>query len=337
MFIFEEIQNIEKCNIQEKWKYLKRTFDVSQNMKEPKTSKDFIEILSEDSSGHKVIFTDSEKKRAEVFFSYTSYYRFSIFPRLIKEDSMRTFSNVLEIYRIDLYLNREIHKFSQIIEIWLKTSLTQALLDEYESTHFSKGELYLDFNIYRDVKYAKEVLNSFADTINKSKAEYMVHHKRCKEGCVPIWVLMEELTFGQVETFYSHLKNTHKTAWIEQSFGLKLKKFIGSWLNTARYLRNITSHNGRLYGSRFTILPKLTNEDKKAFNIKENRKANLFIMLLTEKNLLSYHPLQKDVFKEWNTFVDELSEIIDGDLFDLELNDFPTNWYNALHIAVDDK
>ena len=45
---------------------------------------------------------------------------------------------------------------------------------------------------------------------------YIKYHHREKNGCIPVWVLIEELTFGQIDTFISQLKPEYKNMWIDK-------------------------------------------------------------------------------------------------------------------------
>lgn len=341
MFIYKDIERIyelKDCyNSKEKRFLFNKNSEVSKKMKQPKTVEELIEILESKTIGHSVIFSDEERTKAKIFLSYTNYYRFSVFPRLIRIDEKRTFTNVLHIYEIDTFLCQEINRFSKVIEIWVKTSLAKSLVFNYNSTDYEPGELYLDLNIYNSEKNGKKVITSFSETVRNSKASFIKHHIEEKENCIPLWALVEVLTFGQIETFFSALTNQYKIQWIDECFGINNRNYIASWLNVIRYLRNASAHFGRFYGNRFTTLPKITDEDKKNYAIRNDKKANLFVMLLTVRNILVHHPDKIRIALEWNNFIDKLEEIIKEQLFDLELNDFPTNWYNALHIAIDDK
>lgn len=300
MFLFEQIVDIEK-NIVKRQKqadvdhtYFKKCADVGEKMKEPKEGYEFIEILQEEDYGHNVSFSDEEKEQAFVFFQYINYYRFSIFPRLITEDK-RTFSNVLYLYNVDKYIRKQINYFSGIIEEWVKTSFANVISNTYTSEEYQSAEFYLDLNIYNKEEYGRETLTSFAETVVRSKEVYIRHHHKEKNGCIPIWVLIEELTFGQVDTFISQLKPEYKNIWIDKTFGKQYRKFVVSWIGVARYIRNMSAHYARFYSKRYVIFPSLPKEDLKKYNIKNTKKDNLFVMLFTEKNY--FHFFQIELFK----------------------------------------
>lgn len=337
MFLFQQIDELTQFNKNQSnsnkvdWSYFKKSAEVGEAMKPPKEGEEFIGILSQDDFGHKVTFTDQEEIEAVRFFLYTNYYRFSIFPRLIRDDAARSFTNVRYLYDMDLIIRERLNHFSRILEGWIKTTLANTLSKSYISSEFAKAEFYLDLEIYTNIEYGKQTLVSFAETVINSKEPFIKHHHKAKHGCIPIWVLIEELTFGQIDTFISQLKPEYKNLWIDKVFGKEYRKFVVSWISVARYIRNMTAHYARFYCKRFVVVPSLPKEDLKEFTIQNNKKDNLYVMLFTEKKLLSFFPDDK-VKQEWNKFITDFSEMIQDSkgLFDFAANGFPEKWEHGL-------
>lgn len=153
MFIYEGLENCKKISrikVAKKldYTYFKRSSDVNETMKPPKQVDELIEILQKQDFGHRVTFTEEEKEKASVFFTHTNYYRFSIFPRLIKGDALRTFTNLTYLYYADKYIREKLGHFSGILEEWIKTSLVSVISTNYSSLHYQKAEFYLDLDIY---------------------------------------------------------------------------------------------------------------------------------------------------------------------------------------------
>lgn len=334
LFLFElhhYIMNIKTDGILNSG--LKRSKDVGERMKEPSTIKNFITILSEKRDGHNLTFTKEEDLLAKEFFQYNNYYNFSIYPRLFPEqEKSYSFTQAITLFQIDELLRKEIHYFTSRIEKWIKTSLAYHLSHMYESTSYEKAELYLDPSIYNSQKTYFETLENFSETLHKSKEVFIEHHFKQRNGCIPIWVLVEELTFGQIDTFLSVLENTYRNNWLDEVFGRENRKFIMSWISVSRYLRNIAAHHGRFYGKKYIVLPKLKKEDMKEYKIKNQRKNTLFVALFVLKNLLSFHT--KQIKQEWNLFIDNLEELLNDneEIIDIHLIGFIEEWKTALSI-----
>ncbi len=250
--------------------------------------------------------------------------------RIVVEDNKITFSNVLYLDNVEKYIRKKLNDFSGILEEWIKTSLANVISNNYNSDEYQQAEFYLDLNIYGKEEQGKEILASFAETVTRSKEVYIKYHHREKNGCIPVWVLIEELTFGQFDTFISQLKPEYKNMWIDKVFGKQYRKFVVSWVGVARYIRNMTAHHARFYSKRFVVFPSLPKEDLKKYSIKNSQKDNLFVMLFTEKKLFSFLP-DRAIQDEWNLFIDDLSELVDhsDDLFNCEENGFKRRLENC--------
>lgn len=95
---------------------------------------------------------------------------------------------------------------------------------------------------------------------NKSHAEFIEHYRET-QGAVPLWVLVNDLTFGNIEHFFNLMKPEEKAAvckCISRSTGRLGDKSLGFFeVDKARiYLevlvkfRNICAHDERLYCAR---------------------------------------------------------------------------------------
>jgi abortive infection bacteriophage resistance protein len=338
IYFFEAYQQVVKT-VEEHHtlpKGFKRSREVGERMKEPSTVESFIKILSEEDEGHNLSFTGEEERTAQEFFRYNNYYNFSIFPKLLPpKEEQYTFTDAFRLYQIDEFLRREIYYFTSQIEKWVKTSVAYHLSHMYESSEYAKAECYLDPILYNSHRTYLETLENFAETLHKSKEPFIEHHFKQRNGCMPIWVLVEELTFGQIDTFLSVLNTEYRNEWSDKVFGRENRKFILSWISVSRYLRNIAAHHGRFYGKKYIVLPKLKKEDMKCYGITNQEKNTLFVVLLILKSLLSFHTLQ--VKHEWNLFIDNLEEILNDNqsILDYPLNGLSENWKSGLIIETD--
>lgn len=340
MYFFETYCNVQKIIKQEiieqenhPVKQLKKSLSVGETMKLPSEYGNFISILSKEDSGHNISFSDKEKKEAYEFFQYNNYYNFSVFPRLLPEKEIKySFSDALKLYYIDEFLSSKIHYFTARIEKWIKTSLAYNLSHMYESEEYAKAECYLDPNIYNSEKMYIEIVTNFSETLHSSKELFIKHHFKQRNGCIPIWVLVEELTFGQIDTFISGLNSTYKNDWVDLVFGRNNRKYIFGGISVCRHLRNIAAHHGRFFGRKFTVTPKIRKEDKRTFQIKDNEKNNLFVALFVVKFFVSFQTGM--VISEWNKFIADLKELLDenSSLIDYQLIGFKENWYEYLTI-----
>lgn len=197
------------------------------------------------------------------------------------------------------------------------------------------GLLYLDKSIYVSDKKEDldKLIRKFNDTIQENKSDAIEHYKQKSTG-VPIWVLFEELTFGDIYHFLILLKPEFKKFWIEKSFTKELETFIPGWFRSINFLRNDCAHYNRLYGRYFNISPpSLLEEDRQLANINKTENKTLFANLLVIKNLLYFHITKQ---KEWNFFLKKLKRKIDEkpDVIRIFKMGFPDNWEECLEIKI---
>lgn len=260
----------------------------------------------------------------------------------LKEDKLNKLYNDSDFKKDKIVESLKLITLDQEFEIEIKnkvnTVIESLVMDKkniinQKDFSYEIGLLYLDKSIY--VSDKKEDLNKlmqkFEDTIKENKSDAIEHYKQKKTG-VPIWVLFEELTFGDIYHFLILLKPEFKKVWIEKSFTKELETFIPGWFRSINFLRNNCAHYNRLYGKYFNISPpSLLEEDRKLANIKKEDNKTLFANLLVIKNLLNFHSTKQ---KEWNFFLTKLKKKIDekSEVIRIFKMGFPDNWEECLKI-----
>lgn len=314
-----EINNSKKC------KYFKKSSDVGEVMKEPKSVPELINKL-ENGKSNLQKFSDEEVRIAESFFLYNNYYKFSVFPKLLPKVAGKqyTFLESLRLYDLDNLLKRLLSPIVLQIEISMKARLASILPSIYESTEFRKAECYLDDSIYTKPRVCHEVLNSFSETIMKSKEPFIVHHHKGRHGCIPIWVITEEITFGQLDHFISSLNSSLRKKLLIEMYDKENFVFVISWISFVRHVRNITAHNSRLIGRKFVNIPKLKKEQKKLIMGKDNN--SLIVLFSIFKEVITFE--SDNVIGEWNQLLDIFGFALEQNehLVDYELNGFYDGW-----------
>lgn len=207
---------------------------------------------------------------------------------------------------------------------------------QYNMFKYSTGECYLDLSIYTRNNEANlikslEIIDGFKEVITEDgdKSDAIKHYLEKGLG-VPIWVIMDEITFGKVYNFATVLSDEFRNSWICNSFTKELNDYILGWFRAINFLRNACAHYTRLYGRYFTASPpKLIKEDLKLAGITADKNRSLFANMLTMKNLLKFH---SDGLGQWNSFIDNLENEISkyGDIIRISEMGFPENWKKCL-------
>ncbi|HAP2020608.1 TPA: Abi family protein [Escherichia coli] len=318
VFIFELLDELKNTELNNHILKPAKTDEI-------KKFKDINELIHklEHSEYNPLSFTDEEKILAATFFKTVNYYSFSIYRKLLHgKDQYYTFSECLSIYNFDCFLRENLMKFSGCIESLVKTSFVNHLCSEYRGV-FEKADCYLDESNYINKDVFEDVINMLEKEINKSKSIYIIHHKQKKNLKIPIWVIMEELTFGGatyfIESFNKYIINEWLSYLVDRKeIDLNLKEnyksSIISWIDSTRFIRNTCAHHSRLYGVLLNASqPKYCSIDfreLKREGVKKDENLTLFARLLAIKNLLTLH--RDDIQKEWNSFLEDVDKKIKG-------------------------
>lgn len=322
-FLFEKKSNIN----------MKPTMKP-HNVKKFKSTNDLIKHLNT-AEWNPISFNKSEYREACIFFKYTNYYYFSIYRKQLPRINNRKyeFSEVMNLYNFDQWLREELSKVTGVIEIMLRSTLIRELGNNYGG-ELEKAELYLDPKIYNSPKSYKESLNMIEYRISESKSEPIKHHRNNKDYSIPLWVLVDELTFGELCRFVESLDEEYRNYWIRNAFPEKhMTKSIFSWFRVAWYMRNTCAHYSRIYGRYFTaVRPRLMKQERRLAGKKGDDNQDLFAYLLAFKHLISFN--NQDERKGWNEFIDQLDKKIDTypNLILRSKMGLPENWRVLLSI-----
>ena len=185
------------------------------------------------------------KAYAKSRLNHINYYRLSAYfiPFQDQKDTFisgTTFEAIIRLYTFDQEVRILIFNTIEKREIFLRTQIAY---------HFSKnyGAFgYLDkTNFNTDDKDFDWLQGEIQKELARSK-ETFVNHYRTKYGSsdLPIWMVVEIISFGTLSKFYSCLKKEDAQAVCD---GIALKPFIfKNWLHVLSYVRNICAHHARV-------------------------------------------------------------------------------------------
>ena len=227
-----------------------------------------------------------------------------------------TFEQIVELYLFNANFRQVIFPEIEKVEINVRCRIANYFAEQY-------GVLgYLEADNFVNAEYHKMFLDDIEEEIRRnSKAPFVKNfHDNYEGGNVPIYALVEILSFGTLSKFYKNMKNQDKKA-IAKSFGVGYTYFE-SWLESISYVRNICAHYGRLYNAKLSKTPILYKEYSEA-GIGNNR---IFGVLLCLKHLLKSND-------HWNLFVDKIELLFDKyESVDIKTMGFTENWKELLEI-----
>jgi|GEM_PF-1344177 len=291
----------------------------------------------------KLTFTSEEEVIAKKKLESLNYYRFSIYPKILPKNDSENFSfnDAMKLYEFDEFLKKNLYEFTSYLENKWKGSLVHYLGVNYNNPHFFMAQCYLDLSLYQSPKWGRDIILTFQDIIKKSNSLPIKHHRKNKQSFIPIWVLIEELTFGQFETFLTQLNGNYLKDFSRGLYNAKYVSAFSGWVSLIRELRNKISHHSRLYGGNFTKPPKILNEDSKKYfpNIKTEPK-------IRNKLVTTFYVIYKlFIFEDnkmkmkWNTFLYNLDSEINKLSYILDIEKFigfTPNWLELHTISLKD-
>ena len=179
------------------------------------------------------------------------------------------FDSIYDLFSFDRSLREVTFHYLIRAEATTKTAISYCFADAHRNPDdyllqscFCTREEYERYGKNPD-DYAEELtrLTGILDRRSrKSESEFVTHYRE-KYGAVPIWVLVNDLTFGNLEHFFNLMKPSEKAAvckTISTSTGRLGDKTLGYFdVDAARVsleilvkFRNICAHDERLYCAR---------------------------------------------------------------------------------------
>ena len=252
------------------------------------------------------------------------------------EDTFKTGTTVNEIYALyhfDRVLRGIFLKYILIIETNIKSYIS------YSFTKCHTDENYLIYSNFDTSKREAEknitsLISEFQRQIASRYSDPCISHYLREYGYVPLWVLNNVLTLGNISKFYSNMKQPERQD-VAKHYGIP-DDVLESALFYLSKIRNFCAHDNRLYCFRNTTpytntklhdtlnIPKT---DKNGNHEYSYGKRDLFAAVIILKQLLPKQAF-KSFVKKVNSALDNLRakmNVLSEDEI-LIVMGFPKNW-----------
>lgn len=218
-------------------------------------------------------------------------------------------SSLQEIYALymfdkrlrSLYLN-EVLRIEELVKSSIAYNFSMNFgYKDYEYLHRNNFTPYSDGIKNTDVNY---LISKLTNNIWKSKnVQPYIKHYREEHNYVPLWVLVNSMTFGETSKFYSHMKHRERKSVsdnFDHNHPISPKNF-NNYLKTLGIFRNILAHDERFYNF------KKRNRYGKPYVIKFDGYLNLTEIDSSVASLTFILKLLLEP-KDFNTFADQLTK-----------------------------
>jgi abortive infection bacteriophage resistance protein len=163
-----------------------------------------------------------------------------------------TFEDIYALYKFDRNLRELTFKYLCEIEQKIRQLISYHFCNLY-------GEQQACYLTHSNYNVTKKNAQSIAKLISiltyhankNTEHAYLVHQRRVYHN-VPLWVVMNALTFGQTSNFYRLLPFKLQSN-ISKAYPHINEKSLESYLKCLTLFRNVCAHNERLYNFRLQI------------------------------------------------------------------------------------
>lgn len=242
-----------------------------------------------------------------------------------------TFEDIVALYEFDEELRGLFFKYLCHIEIKLRSSISYYFCQK----HGERQEEYLNPNNYSTSPKSKrgviKLIKILDNVANKNKDHKYLVYQRNKYHNVPLWVILNALTFGQISKIFEFLPQKMQ-GLICQDFGNIKKNDMIKYLKVLTLYRNVCAHNERLFSHHtYSSIPDTLIHKK--LNIPKHHskyicgKNDLFCVVITFRHLLpraDFLVFKKHLMHIFNQYKKKNSNLKLDKLY--EYMEFPSNW-----------
>ncbi len=252
-------------------------------------------------------------------------------PTTKKHRDGTTFHDIVALYKFDENLRELFLKYILRIERHIRSLLSY----HFSAKHGENQNCYLEAaNYSTDPRKQREIqrLVSMLSSLVQSNTDYpYINHHRQAHHNIPLWVLVNCITFGSLSKFYA-LTAPDIQVKISKNFASVNEKQLEQYLSVITKFRNVCAHNERLFSYKTrndipdTVLHQKLNIPQQGSQFIYG-KRDLFSIVIAFRYLLSAKDFRK--FKQALTkiirhYFNSSSALTDCTLY--ELMGFPANW-----------
>ncbi len=201
-----------------------------------------------------------------------------------------TFEDIYAMYCFDNGLRELVFRYICQIEKKLRSVLAYSFCEQYgelQGEYLNNSNYDITRKNYRDINRLIQILDRLAN--NNTDSEYLVYQRK-KYKNVPLWVLVNAMTFGQLSKMYLFLQHSVKSKVSKNFVGVNERE-LTQFLKVLVLYRNICAHNERLFSYKVyseipdTVLHLKLNLAKVGTQYKMGKK-DLFAVVIALKYLL---------------------------------------------------
>ena len=292
------------------------------NLKKPATFDEQICILEK----HGISINNCN--HAKDILKFVNYYRLTGYAlqfRVSENESLYTgnisFDDVYNIYKADEHLRNLLRLYIEKAEIYYRTqiaygfAISKCTVPPYDQ-HYNE-------NNFCDKDGYNHVMVNFGREKDYYKDSLIVkHHKDKYSGEMPIWVMVELMSFSGLSKLYKSMYISEKSE-IAKAIGVNYTT-LENHLHCLSVLKNKCAHGARLYNTEFYPPAKFTSEFLKRNPEIKNNSLFAYILILLKR--LPDKQSKQELIESVQNLIEQYKNDID-----IKLMGFPTNYISVFN------
>lgn len=219
---------------------------------------------------------------------HINYYRLSAYflPYQYPKDSVNkniflpniAFEDILSIYYFDVELRKITFEAIESIEIYFRTQIAYFHSLKYDAFG------YLELKNFRENKVDKfdELQSEILKEKTRSKEFFIKHFKKKYNSIdLPIWSVVEIISFGSLSKFFMILKEEEQNQVIQKIHSINKVVFY-KWLHALSSVRNICAHHSRLWNRTLGVGFEVPRGLESFENMKKSKNKVFFALSVIE-------------------------------------------------------
>lgn len=249
-----------------------------------------------------------------------------------------TFEDIYALYQFDTQIKKLFLSYLCQVERRIAVAIAYAFSEE----HGNSQTEYLDINNYnntaKNVSKINKLISILTNTINNTQHDYINHHRNTK-GNVPLRVLVNALTIGNISNMYAVSKHSVRSK-VSHNFINVNERELEQYLKVLVMFRNVCAHNERLYSAHAhsdipdTQLHRKLNIPKMGTQYVYG-KRDLFSLVIAFRYLLpkgDFLAFKKNLVSIIKAYLKRSDRLTEMEL--LRYMGFPVNWKNITRYRI---
>lgn len=155
-----------------------------------------------------------------------------------------TFNEIAALYEFDRELRMLLLPPLLLLEHHVKTVVAYEFSSKYEYHDYLKLQNF-DVSTQDKIRNTSLLIANLYQDIVQSAKDPSISHYLATYGSVPLWVLVNAISFGRLSVFYSNMKQQDRQA-VARHFDIG-EDVLGSFLRCLTLFRNRCAHDVRVY------------------------------------------------------------------------------------------